>query len=153
MCIIFLPWTCATWYYNAIYIVFTYFASFTSYEEDIFEVISNLHVQGSKFDEKFDKFGGKPLRKLNSVEFMKLVIFKSVLTMMTTSKRMMKTTIKKNCLLIDIQKKNVNTLFGIGGFCWYMCQYVHDSRDLVFCLNVDILFIFFIYFFQSKVGH
>ena len=40
-------------------IVFPYFASFTGYEDDIFEVISNMHVQGSKFGGKFDKFGGK----------------------------------------------------------------------------------------------
>ena len=59
MCIIFLPLTGGTWYYHAIYLVFTYFASFTSYKEDIFEVISNLHVQGSKYGGKFDKFGGK----------------------------------------------------------------------------------------------
>ena len=51
--------TGATWYYHAIYIVFTYFASFTAYEDDIFEVISNLHVQGSKFGGKLDKFGWK----------------------------------------------------------------------------------------------
>ena len=46
-------------YYHAIYIVLTYFASVTDYEDDIFEVISNLHVQGSKFGEKFDKIGGE----------------------------------------------------------------------------------------------
>ena len=69
--------TGATWYYHAIYIVFTYFASFTGYEDDIFEVISNLHVQGSKFGRKFDKFGGKPFKKLNSAEFMELVFSKS----------------------------------------------------------------------------
>ena len=39
----------AIWYYNAIYILFTYFASFIGYEDDILEVISNLHVQGAKF--------------------------------------------------------------------------------------------------------
>ena len=58
--------------------VFTYFASFTGYEDDILEVISYLHVQGSKFGREFDKFGrkidkfgrkiykfgGKPLKKL-----------------------------------------------------------------------------------------
>ena len=57
--------------------VFTYFASFTGYEDDILEVISYLHVQGSKFGREFDKFGrkidklggkidkfgGKPLKK------------------------------------------------------------------------------------------
>ena len=43
------------------------------YENEIFEVISNLHVQGSKFGEKITKFGGKSIRKLNSTEFMELV--------------------------------------------------------------------------------
>ena len=57
--------------------VFTYFASFTGYEDDIFEVFSNLHVQGSKFGGKFDKFGRKSLKKLNSAEFMEFVFSKS----------------------------------------------------------------------------
>ena len=35
-------------YLDSIYI----FASFKGYEDDIFEVISNLHVQESKFGEK-----------------------------------------------------------------------------------------------------
>ena len=51
--------TVATWYYHAICISFTYSASFTGYEDDIFKVISNLQVQGYKFGGKFDKFGGK----------------------------------------------------------------------------------------------
>ena len=51
--------TGATWYYHTIYLVFTYFASFTDYEDDIFEVISNLHVQRPKFGGKIYKFGGK----------------------------------------------------------------------------------------------
>ena len=42
----------STWYYYDIYIVFTYFASFTGYEDDIFEGISDLHVQGSQFGGK-----------------------------------------------------------------------------------------------------
>ena len=50
-CILFFLLTGGTWYYHAIYIVFTNLASFTGYEDDIFEVISNLHVQGSKFGE------------------------------------------------------------------------------------------------------
>ena len=37
---------------------FIYFASFTGYEDDIFEVTSHLHIQGSKFGGKFEKFGG-----------------------------------------------------------------------------------------------
>ena len=44
--------------------VFTYFASFTGYADDIFEVISYLHVQGSKFGGKFEKFGGKSFTKI-----------------------------------------------------------------------------------------
>ena len=52
--------TGVTWYWHAIYIVFKYYASFTGYEDDIFEVISNLHAQGSKFGGKFDKCGGQP---------------------------------------------------------------------------------------------
>ena len=56
--------------------VFTYFASFTDYEDDIFEVISNLHVQRSKFGGKITKFSWIFL-KLNSREFMKFVYFMS----------------------------------------------------------------------------
>ena len=33
------------------YIVLTYFALLTGYENDMFEVISNLEVKGSKFGE------------------------------------------------------------------------------------------------------
>ena len=40
-------------YLHSIYIVFTYFAYFTGYEDDRFEVISNLHFQWSKFGEKY----------------------------------------------------------------------------------------------------
>ena len=36
----------------AIYILLTYFASFIGYEDDILEVISNLHVQGAKLGGK-----------------------------------------------------------------------------------------------------
>ena len=35
-------------YLNAIYILFTYFASCIGYENDILEDISNLHIQGAK---------------------------------------------------------------------------------------------------------
>ena len=49
--------TGATLHYHAIYIVFTYLVSFTGYEDDIFEGISNLHIQGYKFGGKFEKFG------------------------------------------------------------------------------------------------
>ena len=59
------------------YIVFTYFASFTGYEDAIFEVVSNLHVEGSKFGGKLDKFGEKSFKKLNSAEYMEFVFSKS----------------------------------------------------------------------------
>ena len=58
----------ATWYKNTIYILFTYFASFIGYEDDILEVISNLHVPGAKF-------GRKSFLKLNFAEFMEFVFF------------------------------------------------------------------------------
>ena len=72
--------TAAIWYYHAIYIVLKYFAWFTGYENDIFEVISNLDVQGSKFGGKVNKFGGKSKKKLNSTEFMEFVFSRSVQT-------------------------------------------------------------------------
>ena len=53
------------------------FLSFTGYGYDIFEVIFNLHVQGSKFGGKFDNFSEKPFKKLNSTEFMEFVFTKS----------------------------------------------------------------------------
>ena len=55
--------TGATWYYYNIYLVFTYFASLTDYEDDIFEVIYNLHVQGSRLDKKNYKYGEKSFKK------------------------------------------------------------------------------------------
>ena len=45
--------TGSTWYYHAIYIVLKCFASFTGYEDDIFEGISNFNIQGCKFGGKF----------------------------------------------------------------------------------------------------
>ena len=42
------------------------FASFTDYKGDIFEVISNLHVQGSKFAEKLTNLAENLKKKLNS---------------------------------------------------------------------------------------
>ena len=60
MCILFLPFDrCYMILPYAIYVVFKYFSSFTGYEDDIFEGTSNLHVQGSKCDGNFDKFGSK----------------------------------------------------------------------------------------------
>ena len=44
-------------YYHAIYIVLTYFASFTGFEDDIFEVFSYLPNEGSKTGGKMDQFG------------------------------------------------------------------------------------------------
>ena len=72
--------TGASWY--TIYLVFTYFALFTDYEDEILEVISNLHVQRSKFGGKIDKFDGKSKEKLNSTKFMELVFSKSGLYLM-----------------------------------------------------------------------
>ena len=73
MCILNLPfgryYMIIPCYLHSIYI----FASFTGYGDDIFEVISNFHVQGSKFGGKFDKFGGKSLKRLNSAEFMEFI--------------------------------------------------------------------------------
>ena len=68
-----------TWYYHAIYIVFTYFASLTGYVDDIFQVNSNLQVQRSKIGGKMDKLGGKKhlKKKLNFVEFVEFVFSKS----------------------------------------------------------------------------
>ena len=72
----------ATWYYNAITILFIYFASFIGYEDDILKDISNLHVQGAKFGRKKDKkgrkkdkFGGNTFFKLSSAEFMEFCFF------------------------------------------------------------------------------
>ena len=48
--------------------VFTYFASFTGYENDIFEVISYLHVQGAKFGGKWTNLA-EIQKKLNFAEF------------------------------------------------------------------------------------
>ena len=62
MCIPFLPFD-RCYMILHIYIVLTYFASFTGYEDDIFEVIPNLHFQGTKHSGKFDKFCGKSLQK------------------------------------------------------------------------------------------
>ena len=51
----FFLFTGATWYYHTICLVITYFASFTDYEDDIFAVISNWHVQESQFGGKSKK--------------------------------------------------------------------------------------------------
>ena len=58
-------------YYHDIFIIFTYFTSFTGYEDDILSVISYLHVEGFKIGRKMDQFGGEK-KKLNSAEFMEL---------------------------------------------------------------------------------
>ena len=42
------------------------------------EVISNLHVQGSKFGGRNNIFGGKSFQRFNSTEFMEFVFSKSV---------------------------------------------------------------------------
>ena len=60
-------------YYHTIYLELTYFAYFTDYEDDMFEIISNLHVHGSKFGGKINRFGGKSFTNFNSTEFMEFV--------------------------------------------------------------------------------
>ena len=52
---------------------------FTDYEDNMFEVISNLHVHGSKFGGKINKYGGKSIKKLNSMDFMEFVFSKYAL--------------------------------------------------------------------------
>ena len=58
------------------------FESFIGYEGDI---ISNLQVQGAKLGRKIDKFGGKSFLKLNFAEFMKF--FSSSLSLVIGSLR------------------------------------------------------------------
>ena len=55
--------TGALWYYHAIYIVNKYFASFTGYENDMFEAISNLHVQEFKFGRNIYAFEERSVLK------------------------------------------------------------------------------------------
>ena len=57
-------WIICRFFFGTLPLVFTYFALFTYYEDDIFEVISNLHVQGSKFGGKIKKFDRKSLKKV-----------------------------------------------------------------------------------------
>ena len=57
-----------------------YFATFTGYEDDIFEVISNFHVQEFKFGGniyKFRKKKKKKKKKVNFAEFREFVFSKS----------------------------------------------------------------------------
>ena len=54
--------------------LFTYFAPFICYEDDILEVISNLHIQGTNFGGKKDQFGRISFKKLNSTEFPEIFI-------------------------------------------------------------------------------
>ena len=65
--------TCATWYYHDIYIVFTYIASFTGYEDDIFEVIIIYTFKDLNLAENFTNLA----EKLNSAEFMEFAFSKS----------------------------------------------------------------------------
>ena len=51
--------TGASWYNHAIYIVLKYFASFTGYEDYIFEIISNSQFQESKFGRNIYQFSGE----------------------------------------------------------------------------------------------
>ena len=56
------------WYLHGIDLVFTLNTSFTGYAADIFNVISNLYFQRSKFGRKSDKFR-KRLEEKNIVKF------------------------------------------------------------------------------------
>ena len=49
-----------------IYIVFTYFASFTGYTDDIFKVFFYLHIHGSNIGRKMDQDGGKSKKNWTS---------------------------------------------------------------------------------------
>ena len=42
-----------------IYSLYIFIAYNIGYEDEIIEVISNLHIQGAKFGRKKDQFGGK----------------------------------------------------------------------------------------------
>ena len=44
---------------HEITMLFKYFASFLGFEDDILEVIYNLHIQEAKFGGKKEKKGGK----------------------------------------------------------------------------------------------
>ena len=66
---LFFLFTGARLYYHAIYNVFCcccffniYFASFGGYEDDICDVISNMHVQRCKSGGIMDKFGGMSIK-------------------------------------------------------------------------------------------
>ena len=61
------------YYLLSIYI----FSSITGYEDNIFDFFSILHVQGSKFGGKIDKFDGKSKKDLNPTKFMEFVFSKS----------------------------------------------------------------------------
>ena len=73
MCILFLPfdrcYMILPCYLQSIYIICIIYRLSIWF----FKVDSNLHVQGSKFGGKFDKFGGKPFKKLSSAEFTEVV--------------------------------------------------------------------------------
>ena len=90
--------TCDTWYYHSIYLVFTYFESFTDHEDDIFEVISNFHIQGSKFGGKITKFGRNSFKKLHSTEFMEFVFSKSSENRLFESKIFVNSILKPCCM-------------------------------------------------------
>ena len=61
---------------HAIYIVFTYFASFKDYEDDIFEVFFLIcKLKDPKLARKWTNFVGE--KKINYAEFMELVYSKS----------------------------------------------------------------------------
>ena len=67
----------AAWYYNAIYILFTYFASFIGYEDDILEVISNLQLQGAIFGGKRTNLAENLYPIFNTLSKITISIFSS----------------------------------------------------------------------------
>ena len=74
----------AKWYNHATYIAFLYFELFTNYEDDIFKVISNFHIQleigGSKLAELFTNFWGNFWKVYLVVDYaMKKILYKTLL--------------------------------------------------------------------------
>ena len=78
MCIFVFFLTGATWYYHAIYKVFTYFTSFGCYEDDIFELFLMCTSKDPNFAENMTNFAKKSLKTFNSAEFMEFVFYKSL---------------------------------------------------------------------------
>ena len=63
-------------FYHAIYIVFTYFASFTGFEDDFLKLFLICTFKDPNLAENLN-LGGKSFKNLNSTEFMEFVFSKS----------------------------------------------------------------------------